>query len=73
MEAGSAEQDINRHDSASVRLLARQTHLGLHRFGATGLGEKRLPDTRDEMADRREIDRDLIRETIRIGLRTHAG
>jgi len=75
LPARGAQEDIDRHDCASVRLLARQTHFGFHRLRAlTGvLSEERLPDTRDEMADRWKIDRDLIRETIRIGLHAHAG
>ena len=72
LRARGAQEHVDRHDSASVRLFARQTHLGFHRLGVAVLGEERLPDARDEMADRRKIDCDLIRETIRIGLHAHA-
>jgi hypothetical protein len=72
---GRADQHQDGDDRTAVGLVARETDLRLDRFGAFAgcFGEKRPADTRYEMSDRREVDRDLIRETIVLVFQIHAG
>jgi hypothetical protein len=73
--ARGAEEDLDRHNSAPLRLLSREADLCFQRFCtlARTLREELLANARDEVSDRRKIDRDLISETIRIRLHAHAG